>query len=77
MDLVVTSREIIDNIMYLSPLGGSDHSIITFNVCLEMAGSPGCDKRPCYDLGHYIGFNGLIRGALYTVLGVDLSVEDK
>ena len=77
LDLVVTSREIIDSIRYLSPLGGSDHSIITFRVCLEIAGNFGCDIRPCFDLGDYAGFNGLIGESLTMVFEEELSVEIK
>lgn len=55
LDLIITlDSEMINNITHLSPLGCSDHSIISFNICIN----PQKIKREkliyFYNKGHYV-----------------------
>lgn len=77
LDLLITDKEIIDDIRYLSPLGNSDHSMISFRICVQQSIQKNTVLKPCYDLGKYDDFNEELDTVLPDVinLGVERPIE--
>ncbi|ESO02987.1 hypothetical protein HELRODRAFT_173822 [Helobdella robusta] len=53
LDLVISAKELVRNIMHHPPLGNSDHSIVEFKVIGFRCPPEKYKKKYCYDSGNY------------------------
>ena len=59
LDLIITDKDFISNINYLSPLGKSDHSVLSFDCTLKLENVDSSHKLN-YSKGNYVGFRSFI-----------------
>ena len=61
LDLLITSNpDMISNLEYRSPLGKSDHSVLTFTVATSESITPKIKPKPAFDKANYIKMKQLL-----------------
>ena len=59
LDLVISNGEFVENVLNLSPLGKSDHSVLHC-MCKFYAVFKPCSRKYFFDKGDYMGFRKCI-----------------
>jgi len=60
LDLIISNDDFIEDILYLSPLGKSDHSVLQFNVTINLNKADSIKFNYCK--GNYEGLNNYLVG---------------
>ena len=70
LDLVISNNDFVDNILNLSPLGKSDHSVLKIECSLNSK----MDKRSKmnFNKGDYDGFRNFIKAEFQSVTAINI-----
>ena len=78
LDLIISECEMsVNSVKYLTPLGNSDHCVLTWNYVLEMEFSTDTLKRKCYYKGDYNKMRRLLRAVDWKRELVGLTLDEK